>query len=65
MLFRSGEVVFVAVEGKAVSRPVRSGLAYNGFVAVEGELQAGDLAVVRGNERLRDGQDVRVLRKHQ
>ncbi len=61
----AGEVVFVAVEGKAVSRPVRSGLAYNGFVAVEGELQAGDLAVVRGNERLRDGQDVRVLRKHQ
>jgi membrane fusion protein (multidrug efflux system) len=60
-----GETVFLAVEGKAVSTPVQSGLAYSGFVAVEGELKAGDLAVVRGNERLRDGQDVRILRKHQ
>ena len=60
-----GETVFLAVEGKAVSTPVQSGLAYSGFVAVEGDLKAGDLAVVRGNERLRDGQDVRILRKHQ
>ena len=60
-----GEAVFLAVEGKAVSTPVRSGLAYSGFVAVEGNLKAGDLAVVRGNERLRDGQNVRILRKHQ
>ena len=60
-----GEIVFLAVEGKAVSTPVRSGLAYSGFVAVEGKLKAGDLAIVRGNERLRDGQDVRILRKHQ
>ncbi len=61
----TGEAVFVAVDGKAVSVPVQSGLAYNGFVAVEGDLNEGDLAVVRGNERLRDGQDVRVLRKQQ
>lgn len=60
-----GEMVFLAVEGKAVSTPVRSGLAYSGFVAVEGNLKAGDLAVVRGNERLRNGQNVRILRKHQ
>ncbi len=60
-----GQMVFLAIDGKAVSRPVQTGLAYNGFVAVEGELQPGDLAVVRGNERLRDGQDVRILRKQQ
>ncbi len=60
-----GEMVFLAVEGKAVSTPVQSGLAHSGFVAVEGKLKAGDLAIVRGNERLRDGQDVRILRKHQ
>lgn len=60
-----GEVVFLAVEGKAVSTPVQSGLAYNGFIAVQGNVKEGDLAVVRGNERLRDGQDVRILRKHQ
>ena len=60
-----GEIVFLAVEGKAVSTPVRSGLAYSGFVTVEGNLKAGDLTVVRGNERLRNGQDIRILRKHQ
>jgi multidrug efflux system membrane fusion protein len=60
-----GQVVFLAVEGKAVSRPVKAGLAYNNLIAVEGELRPGDLAVVRGNERLREGQDVRVVRKHQ
>jgi len=60
-----GEMVFLAVEGKAVSTPVQSGLAHSGFVAVEGKLKAGDLAIVRGNERLRDGQDIRILRKHQ
>ncbi len=60
-----GQVVFLAIDGKAVSRPVKTGLSYNGFIAVEGQLQQGDLAVVRGNERLRDGQDLRILRKHQ
>ena len=60
-----GEMVFLVVEGKAVSPPVQSGLAHSGFVAVEGKLKAGDLAIVRGNERLRDGQDIRILRKHQ
>jgi len=60
-----GQVVFLAIDGKAVSRPVKTGLSHNGFIAVEGQLQQGDLAVVRGNERLRDGQDLRILRKHQ
>lgn len=60
-----GQVVFLAIDGKAVSRPVKTGLSYNGFVAVEGQLEQGDLAVVRGNERLRDGQELRILRKHQ
>jgi RND family efflux transporter MFP subunit len=60
-----GKMVFLAIDGKAVGRPVQTGLAYNGYVAVEGELEAGDLTVVRGNERLQDGQDVRILRKQQ
>lgn len=60
-----GQIVYVALDGKAVSRPVQAGLAQQGFVAVSGELQAGDLAVVRGNERLMDGQTIRVIRKHQ
>ena len=60
-----GQMVFLAIDGKAVGRPVQTGLAYNGLVSVQGDINAGDLAVVRGNERLREGQDVRILRKQQ
>jgi membrane fusion protein (multidrug efflux system) len=60
-----GQVVFVVLEGKAVRRLVQTGLAHQGFVAVKGNLKVGDLAIVRGNERLRDGQAVKVVRKLQ
>ena len=58
-----GQVVYLAREGKAVSLPVQTGLAHKGYVAVTGELAPGDLAVVRGNERLMDGQAVRIIRR--
>ncbi len=58
-----GQVVYLARDGKAVSHPVETGLAHKGYVAVTGELAPGDLAVVRGNERLTDGQAVRILRR--
>ncbi|MBT4497791.1 MAG: efflux RND transporter periplasmic adaptor subunit [Gemmatimonadetes bacterium] len=61
----SGQVVFLAIDDQAVPRPVTPGLAYKGYIAVTGELQPGDLAIIRGNERLRDGQAVRIIRKHQ
>jgi len=61
----AGSLVFVAVEDKAVGQSVKTGAPYNDYVAVEGQLRPGDLAIVRGNERLRDGQPVRVLRKQQ
>jgi len=60
-----GSSVFVVVEGTASQRPVQPGLAHQGYIAVEGEVNPGDLVVVRGNERLRDGQAVRVVRKQQ
>lgn len=40
------------------SVPVTLGVADGGLVQVDGDLQAGDLVVVRGNERLKDGQAV-------
>ena len=43
-------------------QPVRTGLNFNGKVAVTGGLQAGALVVVRGNESLREGQKVVVRR---
>ncbi|MEE2657106.1 MAG: efflux RND transporter periplasmic adaptor subunit [Candidatus Latescibacterota bacterium] len=52
-------------EGTARMRLVQTGLAYQGRVSVQGPLAAGDLAIVRGNERLVDGQKVRVVRKLQ
>lgn len=60
-----GMVVYLAIDDKAVSRPVKPGLAYSGYVAVDGDLQPGDQAIVRGNERLRDGQPIRIIRKQQ
>ena len=58
-----GQVVYLARDGKALSRPVETGLAHQGYVAVTGDLAPGDLAVVRGNERLMDGQAVRIIRR--
>jgi len=58
-----GSTVFVVVDEVVSQRPVATGVAHQGYIAVEGDLQPGDLAVVRGNERLRDGQTVRVVRK--
>ena len=60
-----GQVVYLAIDDKAVSRPLQTGQAHNGYVAVEGDVQPGDLAIVRGNERLRDSQPIQVIRKQQ
>ena len=51
-------VVFLHEGGKALVRPVRLGAAMGSRLIVEGGLAAGDLVVVRGNERLRPGQDI-------
>jgi len=57
---RGQPTVFVVVDGKAVPRPVTLGDAIGErFRVVEG-LAAGDSAVVRGNERLRPDQAVRI-----
>ena len=52
-------MVFVVTGGKAMIRPVRLGDAVDSRFIVVGGLRAGDLVVVRGNERLRPGQPVR------
>ena len=55
---RGGWTVFVAVDGKAEPRTVSIGVPLGDRYEVIGGLQAGDLVVVRGNERLRPGQDI-------
>ena len=42
------------------SVPVTLGVADRGLIQVEGDLKAGEMVVVRGNERLRDGQEVSI-----
>jgi RND family efflux transporter MFP subunit len=51
--------VVVVVDGTAEVRPVTLGEAVGNRFEVIGGLAAGDLVVVRGNERLRSGQKVR------
>ncbi|MEM9999680.1 MAG: efflux RND transporter periplasmic adaptor subunit [Pseudomonadota bacterium] len=55
---RGGWQVFVAEEGKASPRTVEIGNALGEHYEVLSGLQAGDDVVVRGNERLRPGQDI-------
>lgn len=60
-----GELVYLAVDDKATARPVSAGMAYQGYVAVEGDIAVGDLVIVRGNERLRDGQPIQIIRRQE
>ncbi len=54
---RNGQsMVFVANNGRAQPRPVTTGEATGSRLVVISGLKAGDLVVVRGNERLRPGQ---------
>lgn len=54
-----GPVVFVADNGSAQRRPVSLGAAVGSRLVVIDGLEAGELVVVRGNERLRPGQPIR------
>lgn len=55
---RGGWQVFVNAEGKASARPVEIGRAIGDAFEVLSGLAPGDEVVVRGNERLRPGQDI-------
>ncbi len=55
-----GKLIFLAVEGKAVVVPVQTGIAYKNLIQIMGEVKPGHDVVVRGNERLRNGQNVQV-----
>lgn len=54
-------VVSKGPEGETVRAvPVTLGAAVDELIAVDGELRAGDLVVIEGNERLRPGQAIRI-----
>lgn len=60
---RGGQMVFVIQDGKASPRTVQLGEAVGARFEVLGGLKPGDMAVVRGNERLRPGQAVKTGKK--
>ncbi|NKB70924.1 MAG: efflux RND transporter periplasmic adaptor subunit [Candidatus Latescibacteria bacterium] len=60
-----GQMVYLAVDDKAVAQPVKVGQGHQGYIAVEGDLTPGSLVIVRGNERLQPGQAVRIVRQQQ
>lgn len=55
-----GEFIYLAVEGKAAEVPVKTGITHENLIQIMGEIQPGVEVVVRGNERLRNGQDIEV-----
>lgn len=62
VLRREGNSVYV-VEGDGTARRVRvdPGRGDGNYVEVDGQVQAGDRVIIRGNERLEAGQAVNVL----
>jgi len=60
---KQGKALVFVVEGEAANiRPIQLGEAVGGRFEVLQGLKPGDLVVVRGNERLRPGQKVRIER---
>jgi len=56
----TGAAVYVIVNESARLVPVKTGSAHGDLIEVEGDLKDGLNVVVRGNERLRPGQPVRI-----
>ena len=57
---RGGPVAFVVKEGKAMMQPVTLGQSTGSRFVVQNGLAQGDSVIIRGNERLRPGQPVRI-----
>ena len=57
-------VYTVSADSTAVKVPVTAGSGRGSNIAISGDLFAGDPVIVRGAERLRDGQAVKVIRHH-
>ena len=53
--------VYVVADGAAKMVPVQTGQSYGTDIEVAGELTPGLPVVIRGNERIRPGQKLRML----
>jgi membrane fusion protein (multidrug efflux system) len=55
-----GQVVFVFEEGKATARTVKTGIEADNRIEIISGIQSGDKVIVAGNEKLKNGADVRL-----
>jgi RND family efflux transporter MFP subunit len=53
--------IYVVKDNKAERVDVTTGVAEGDYIAVTGNLEVGDQVVIRGNERMMQGQDVQIL----
>jgi len=56
-----GQIVFVFEEGKAAARAVETGIEAADRVEIVSGIRPGDRVIVAGNEKLKDGADVRIV----
>ncbi|HHL32723.1 MAG TPA: efflux RND transporter periplasmic adaptor subunit [Oceanospirillales bacterium] len=59
---KNGSYIFTVVENKANKVNVITGMAQGDLIEVRGLLSDGDTVIVRGNERMRNQQDVKILK---
>ena len=58
---QGAQSVMMVRDGKAVRRPVETGLVSQGRVEITSGLEAGEMVIVAGNAQLREGAAVRVV----
>jgi RND family efflux transporter MFP subunit len=58
---RSGAYVYTVVDAKAVKVDVQTGMASGDMIEVTGNLKVGQTIIIRGNERIRPGSEVKVI----
>ena len=63
VLSGNGKVVFVVIDQTARLVPVETGDAHGPLIEVKGDLTPELMVVIRGNERLRPGQPVKVIQE--
>lgn len=55
-----GQMVFVVEDGKAAAEMVKTGIEAGNRIQIVSGIQSGDKVIVAGNEKLKDGADVRI-----
>jgi len=56
----SGEFIYLAVDGKVTEVSVQTGIAHKNLIQIIGDVKPGIDVIVRGNERVRNAQDIQV-----